>query len=131
MVYGESWTAARVTGRLIVAFQEMQGVAIRSSGGGDIVELLGVKGPVDGLRLIQATAMALGRTSIGRKILLTYCHGVATAEDISQICLEMSLSRSVMYRKSTDAAECVAAWLNSRPSQYGIATGTLGEEEGV
>jgi len=104
------WTGALVIGRLKEAFRRNPEAAMFSVPS-DLPE-----GPIEGLRLIRATALALGLDSSARIHLLYHARALGAGEAIYKLCQNRSWSPSTHYKRVTAASIAVAEWLNATAS---------------
>ena len=70
--------------------------------------------PIEGIHLIQATALALSLESPARIQLLYHARSRGTGESIYKLCENRSWNRSEHYKKVIDASIAMAEWLNVR-----------------
>ena len=70
--------------------------------------------PIEGIHLIQATALALSLESPARIQLLYHARSRGTGESIYKLCENRSWNRFEHYKKVIDASIAVAEWLNPR-----------------
>ena len=116
MIYGDQWTGARVTARLVEAFRKLPATPIYAPTR-ERLEAAIFDHPVDGLDLILATNRYLGQASEERLWLLTFARAKADGTAIVRLCRERGWSRATLYRRVTRAAETVAARLNRDRAQ--------------
>jgi hypothetical protein len=102
------WTGALVIGRLKVAFRRNPDAAMFS-----VPSDLSCEGPIEGVRLIQATALALGLDSPARIHLLYHARALGIGEPIYKLCQNRSWSPPTHYKQVTAASIAVAEWLNA------------------
>jgi hypothetical protein len=106
------WTGALVVGRLKVAFRRNPDAAMFS-----VPDDLSFEGPIEGLHLIQATALALGLHSPARIHLLYHARALGTREPIYKLCQNRSWSLPTHYSRVNAASTAVAEWLNATGSR--------------
>ena len=116
MIYGDQWTGARVTARLVQAFRRLPATPIYAPTR-DRLESALFDRPVDGVELILATNRYLGQASDDRLCLLTFARAKADGTAIVRLCRDRGWSRATFYRRVTRAAETVAARLNRDRAQ--------------
>jgi hypothetical protein len=104
------WTGELVINRLEAAFRMNPNAAIFSAWPDSPSE--GV--PIEGIHLIQATALALGLGSLDRIHLLHHARSRGTGESIYKLCEIRGWRRSTHYERMMAASIAVAEWLNAR-----------------
>jgi hypothetical protein len=124
MVYAASWTAGRVLERLELAFRAAQGRGVWSPRRNELLPAIG-DGPVDGLALIAASAIYLGRQAQDRVWLLTRASSLAYGRSIRETSRSQGWTRSEFYRRTNAAAATVAARLNERAAAQHLQIGPL------
>ena len=97
--------------RLVAAFRKLPSTPVYSPIATRLEPALRAE-PLDGLALIEATSLYLGRRSPQRLQLLAYARTRAAGGAIAHLCLEHGWSRATLYRQIRAAAEVVAAGLN-------------------
>jgi len=113
MSEGLHWTGERVLARLVVAFREVPGAPVWSSGRARSVRL-----DPDVVDLILLSTVCLGRDSFPRVQLLTFARAYAAGEPISAVCAVHGWPRSGAYRRVRRAAAAVATCLNERSVRF-------------
>jgi hypothetical protein len=108
------WTGELVIDRLEAVFQRNPDAAMYSV---PAVSDLPYEEPIEGLRLIQATALALGLDSPARIHLLYHARARGTGEPIYKLCQIRSWKRGTHYRRVIAASIAVAEWLNARATR--------------
>jgi hypothetical protein len=104
-----SWTGELVINRLEAAFRMHPNAAMFSW-----PDFADEGMPIEGVDLIQATALALGLDAPGRIHLLYHARSRSTGEPISKLCQNRSWKRATHYRWVIAASIAVAEWLNER-----------------
>jgi hypothetical protein len=96
MVWGSNWTSERVAERLIAVFRDLPNTAIYSPRKG----VFEPSRPIDGLELITAVQICLGRESRAAYRLLTWARMRATGGSIRGFCREhRDNKRSTYYSR--------------------------------
>ena len=114
MIYGANWDGTKVLARLIETFRRLPDAPIYSPTRFRF-ELL-VTGPVDGLKLIAASAHTLGAGSEAHVWLLTRAACVARGSSLVALCRIHGWPRTRFYAVTDAAAGEVADALNRRAS---------------
>ena len=104
------WTGELVINRLEAAFRMNPNAAMFSAWPDFPSE--GV--PIEGIHLIQATALALGLDSPDRIHLLYHARSRGTGESIYKLCEIKGWKRQTHYDRMRAASIAVAEWLNAR-----------------
>ena len=104
------WTDGLVINRLEAAFRINPNAAMFSAW----PDFPGEGVPIEGIHLIQATALALGLDSPDRIHLLYHARSRGTGESIYKLCEIKGWIRQTHYDRTMAASVAVAEWLNAR-----------------
>jgi hypothetical protein len=110
MVWGADWTGDRVAERLIAGFRELPNTPIYSPRKG----VFEPSHPIDGLDLITAVQLCLGRETQTCYQLLQWARMRARGESIRAFCVEGGRKRSTFYYRRGRALNRVATFLNEQ-----------------
>jgi hypothetical protein len=110
MVWGAHWTGERVAERLVAVFRALPNTPIYSPRKG----VFEPSQPIDGLDLITAVQLCLGRETQICYQLLLWARMRARGESIRTFCVEGGRKRSTFYRRRGRALDRVAAFLNEQ-----------------
>lgn len=111
-MYGARWNGSRVQVRLVACFRALPGVPVWSP---TVNALHPMKpGLIDGLALVEATQICLGRRAPECIALLTLCRMRARGQNVLQYCRDIRSSRATLYRQAAKGAKKVALYLNKR-----------------
>ena len=104
------WTGELVINRLEAAFRINPNAAMFSAW----PDLPSEGVPIEGIHLIQATALALGLDSPNRIHLLHHARSRGTGESIYKLCDIRGWKRQTHYDRMRAASVAMAEWLNAR-----------------
>jgi hypothetical protein len=114
MVWGRDWTGDRVAERLVAVFRELPNAPLYSPRRG----VFEPSHPIDGLELITAVQLCLGRETQTCYRLLQWARMRARGESIRAFCVEGGRKRSTLYYWRRHTLEKVAASLNAERATY-------------
>jgi hypothetical protein len=109
-MWGPEWTGQRVAERLVAVFRELPNTPIYSSRKGVFEPFH----PIDGLELIAAMQLCLGRETQTCYRLLQWARMRARGESVPAFCLEGGRNRSTFYYRRGQALNRVATFLNQQ-----------------
>jgi hypothetical protein len=118
MVWGSNWSADRVADGLVAVFRALPGTPIYSPRLGVFKPLH----PIQGLELITAVQLCLGRESPAARLLLAWARMRAAGESFQAHCREIGRARSTCYHQRNSSLKRVAAWLNRERGSAAAAT---------
>jgi hypothetical protein len=110
MVWGRNWTPERVAERLVAVFRALPNTPIYSPRKG----VFEPSRPIDGLELVTAVQLCLGRESPAAQRLLVWARMRGTGQSVRAHYRENGRPRSTAYYRRRRSLKRIAAFLNEQ-----------------